>query len=101
MLSSMTAAPPTPFSDAVAAVLAGLRPGEVVTYGEVAAEAGYPSAARAVGTFLRDSEGFPWWRVVRADGRLASGKIVEQERLLAAEGVPVASGRVRRRPGGA
>ena len=34
---------------AVLAVLEGLAAGEVVTYGEVAAEAGFPGAARAVG----------------------------------------------------
>jgi methylated-DNA-protein-cysteine methyltransferase related protein len=86
----------TAFQKAVADVLRTLRPGEVVTYGEVAAEAGFPGAARAVGTFLRDSEGFCWWRVVRADGRLLAGKTAEQSRRLAAEGVMVSDGRVGR-----
>ena len=80
----------TPFQRAVADVVSGLRPGDVVTYGEVAAEAGHPGAARAVGTFLRDSEGLPWWRVVRADGRLVSGHERRQRRLLAADAVAVA-----------
>ena len=48
----------TPFETAVARVLKELRPGEVVTYGEVAAEAGFPSAHRAVGRFLRNNEGY-------------------------------------------
>ncbi|MGH8904478.1 MAG: MGMT family protein [Egibacteraceae bacterium] len=85
------------FQRAVGAVLARVRPGEVVTYGEVAAEAGFPGAARAVGTFLRDHGGYPWWRVVRADGQLASCHPDEQARRLAAEGVTLAEGRVRRR----
>ena len=34
-----------------------LGPGDVVTYGEVAAEAGYPGAARAVGRFLATHDG--------------------------------------------
>jgi methylated-DNA-protein-cysteine methyltransferase related protein len=82
------------FQQAVGTVLARLQPGEVVTYGEVAAEAGFPGAARAVGTFLRDHDGYPWWRVVRADGQLASGDPDEQSRRLAAEGVPVVGGQV-------
>lgn len=86
----------TPFQQAVAAVLLRLQPGEVVTYGEVAREARYPGAGRAVGTFLRDHDGYPWWRVVRSDGCLASTKPSEQANRLAAEGVTVGSGRVVR-----
>lgn len=84
------------FADRVVAVVSGTRPGEVVTYGEVAAEAGAPRAARAVGNVLAASEGLPWWRVVRADGRLASGKQEDQARRLRDEGVEVQAGRVVR-----
>jgi methylated-DNA-protein-cysteine methyltransferase-like protein len=84
-----------PFDTAVAAVLLALEPGDVVTYGEVAAEAGYPGAARAVGTFLGRSEGYPWWRVINRAGRLVPGHEVEHERRLRAEGVDVVNGRVR------
>ena len=74
----------------VAEVLLGLSPGEVVTYGEVAAQAGRPGAARAVGAFLARSDGdYPWWRVVTAAGRLVPGHEAEQARLLRAEGVRV------------
>lgn len=90
---------PSDFEIAVAAVLAGLGPGEVVAYGEIATEAGFPGRARAVGRLLASSDGvFPWWRVVNAAGRLAPGKEVEQGRRLAAEGVEVRDGRVRRTP---
>lgn len=88
----------TSFDDAVAAVLRGLGPGEVVTYGEVAAEAGFPGAARAVGRVLATSDGtFPWWRVVNAAGRLVPGHEADHARRLAAEGVAVdrERGRVR------
>lgn len=80
----------------MAEVLRGLAPGEVVTYGEVAAEAGHPGAHRAVGRFLRDHDGFAWWRVVTAGGRLVPGHEAEQTRRLEAEGVTVRDGRVRR-----
>ncbi|MFN0091674.1 MAG: MGMT family protein [Acidimicrobiales bacterium] len=85
-----------PFAEAVAAVLAALSPGEVVTYGEVAAEAGYPGRARAVGRHLARSGGaYAWWRVVTATGRLVPGHEEEQARRLAAEGVELRGGRVR------
>lgn len=76
-------------------VLHSLRPGEVVTYGEVAAEAGYPGAGRAVGRVLATGgDGLPWWRVVTAAGRLVPGHEAEHARRLAAEGVAVADGHV-------
>lgn len=99
------AARPVGFEDAVAAVLASLRPGEVVTYGEVAAEAGFPGAARAVGSLLaKGLPAAPWWRVVTSTGRLVPGHEAEHARRLAGEGVGVVGGRVpmrgsrRRRP---
>jgi methylated-DNA-protein-cysteine methyltransferase-like protein len=87
----------TAFEDAVAAVICGLAPGEVVTYGEVAAEAGRPGAARAVGAFLAHCDGeVPWWRVVTTTGRLVPGHEREHARRLKAEGVIVRQGRVAR-----
>jgi methylated-DNA-protein-cysteine methyltransferase-like protein len=88
-------APVTEFEEAVARVLAGLGEGDVVTYGEVAAEAGYPGAARAVGRFLATHEGQPWWRVVTGTGRLVPQHTEEHARRLRAEGVTVRDGRVR------
>lgn len=86
----------TEFVDRVVAVVEGLQPGEVVTYGEVALEAGRPGAARAVGNVMATAGGdLPWWRVVHADGRLAPGKEREQARRLRAEGVTVTNDRVR------
>lgn len=85
----------TDFERAVAAVLDGLEPGDLVTYGEVAAEAGFPGAARAVGGVLRRSNGqFPWWRVIAASGKLLSGHEVEQAKRLRSEGVDVRDGRI-------
>ncbi len=85
------------FTEAGIRVLEALGPGEVVAYGEVAAEAGYPGAARAVGNLLRTVPGLPWWRVVNAAGRLAPGNEKEQAERLRAEGVRVAKGRVNPR----
>ena len=78
-------------------VVEALQPGQVVSYGEVAAEAGAPGAARAVGNLLRRSAGLPWWRVVAASGRLIPGAETEQRERLEAEGVVFTrSGRVAR-----
>ena len=89
----------TEFADRVRAVVRALPKGDVVTYGEVAALAGKPGAARGVGAVLAGSgdEGLPWWRVVNASGRLVPGHEREHAKRLRAEGVDVdtAAGRVR------
>jgi methylated-DNA-protein-cysteine methyltransferase-like protein len=85
----------TRFEQAVVRVLQSLGPGEVVTYGEVAAEAGFPGRARAVGNILAASDDdLPWWRVVTSTGRLVPGHEDEHARRLRAEGVAVVDGRV-------
>lgn len=89
--------------DAVVAVLRALGPGEVVSYGDVAADAGHPRQSRLVGHLLAARSGdlgLPWWRVVNAVGRLVPGAEAEQAVLLRAEGVQVEGGRVRRAPAG-
>jgi len=81
-------APPPGFIEAVTSVINAIPRGEVMAYGEIALEAGYPGAARAVGTLLATSAGeLPWWRVVTASGRLVPGHQREHHRLLTAEGV--------------
>ncbi len=81
---------PTPFEARIVEVLDDLGPGELMTYGEVALEAGRPGAARAVGRFLAEHGGeVCWWRVVTASGRLVPGHEVDHARRLRAEGVTV------------
>jgi len=83
------------FRARVSAVVAALRPGEIATYGEIAEEAGYPGAARAVGRIIATSNGLPWWRVVTSTGRLVPGHERDHARRLRAEGIPVIRGRAR------
>ena len=65
-----------------------------MTYGEVAADAGSPGAARAVGHLLATRPAdLPWWRVVAANGRLVPGHEAEHARRLEAEGVRLRDGR--------
>jgi methylated-DNA-protein-cysteine methyltransferase-like protein len=84
----------SPFEEAVIRVLRSTQPGDVMAYGEVAAEAGFPGAARAVGTLLRRFDDLPWWRIVNASGRLVPGHVITQSDLLNNEGVKTRNGRV-------
>ena len=85
------------FEAAVTAAIEDLEKGDISTYGEIAAEAGYPGAARAVGNLLRASDGLAWWRVISANGRLVPGAEAEHAQRLRAEGVRVTKGRVSMR----
>lgn len=74
--------------------------GKVVSYGQVAAYAGIPRAAREVGWILNASENqvdLPWWRVVNNRGYLSirgsnSNDKELQKKLLQAEKVIVSDG---------
>lgn len=80
----------TEFQRRVIDVVQSLQPGEVVTYGEVAVQAGYElGASRGVGNILASHHGLPWWRVVASNGRLVPGHEEEHARRLRAEGVVV------------
>lgn len=79
----------TPFQQAVVAVVSTLGPGEVLTYAEVALEAGHPGSAQAVANTLRRVPDLPWWRVVPSTGRLYRTHSPVQAPLLRAEGVEV------------
>ena len=83
---------PDGFHGRCARALRKIRRGEVVTYGELAALAGYPGAARAAGTFCGRcslSPFVPTHRVVAADGIGSYGDlgVDYKRRLLALEGV--------------
>ncbi|HEU5151520.1 MAG TPA: GNAT family N-acetyltransferase [Iamia sp.] len=77
---------PTLFQRAVVTVVAGLRPGELMTYGEVAEEIGRPGAGQAVANVLRSAPDLPWWRVLPGDGRVYRSHAPAHVPLLVAEG---------------
>ena len=91
----------SPEHDAILRTIASIPRGRVASYGEIADRAGLPRRARLVGRVLRETPDgieLPWFRVLRADGRIAfppgSRGFREQVRQLAAEGVLVRNGRV-------
>ncbi len=87
------------FSTRVLSVVRRIPPGRVATYGDVAAMAGRPRAARAVGNIMRGCgrPDVPCHRVIAAGGRLGGygGNAFLKKSLLAAEGVTIAGARVR------
>lgn len=88
--------------DRFEAVIAAIPEGRVATYGQIAALAGLPGRARAVGqtlSALSEDSDLPWHRVINASGRISSrGRPpVEgfQRHLLLEEGIEFsASGRI-------
>jgi len=83
------------------AALAQIPAGYVMSYGELAQQAGLGRAARWVGRVLSqlpEDSRLPWHRVVRSDGRLGlnadSPSALKQCQRLRSEGVMVENGRV-------
>lgn len=77
--------------------------GKVASYGQIADLAGLPGRARLVGKALGLSPPdliLPWYRVIRSDRQLAfsagSPNALEQQQLLATEGVLVINNRVQK-----
>jgi methylated-DNA-protein-cysteine methyltransferase-like protein len=87
---------PTAFRDSVLKVVSLVPKGKLVSYGQVAAMAGRPRAARQVGWILHglpEGAKIPWQRVINAKGYIPSkGRVneaLEQMLLLRAEGIEV------------
>jgi O-6-methylguanine DNA methyltransferase len=89
----------TNFTSRVLAMVRRIPPGRVATYGDVAAFAGRPGAARAVGNIMRDCKvrDVPCHRVVAAQGALGGygGEPGLKRSLLQAEGITVRGKRIR------
>lgn len=60
------------FADKVRAVVRKIPKGKTMTYGVVAAKAGSPGAARAVGAVMKENYDptVPCHRVIRSDGKI-------------------------------
>ena len=91
--------PVKPFADRVFDAVRAIPSGRVATYGDVAAAAGRPGAARAVGTLMANAgpRRIPAHRVVAAGGALGGygGQEGEKAALLRAEGITVVGRRIR------
>jgi O-6-methylguanine DNA methyltransferase len=87
------------FAWRVLAIVRRIPPGRVATYGAIAALAGKPRAARAVGNVMRGCgrRDVPCHRVIAAGGRVGGygGQEALKRALLKAVGVVVSGSRVR------
>lgn len=87
------------FRQRVLAAVRRIPAGRVATYGDVAAAAGQPRAARAVGNIMKGCAvpGVPCHRVVAAGGQLGGygGNESLKRALLRAEGILVSGKRIR------
>jgi O-6-methylguanine DNA methyltransferase len=88
----------TAFTERVLKVIERIPAGRVATYGDIAALAGNPRAARAVGTIMRTAprQGLPCHRVVGSGGMLGGygGRTTMKAGLLRAEGVVIRGTRI-------
>ena len=87
------------FDKAIWDIVSSVKPGRVMSYGEVARAAGFPRHARMVSKAMSRSEtSLPWYRIVRSDRTLAfevgSEPYKKQKDLLAKEGVQIINGKV-------
>lgn len=86
---------PDPFLQRVIAVLRRIPKGRVATYGQIAALAGSPRAARQVVRVLHsssDAARLPWHRVINSKGQIALPRghgFEMQAAMLRDEGVEV------------
>jgi O-6-methylguanine DNA methyltransferase len=74
------------FSERVYAIVAKIPIGKVMTYKQVAAKAGSPHAARAVGNLMKNNYNpkIPCHRVVRSDGKIGDYNRGGSERKMVA-----------------
>lgn len=89
----------SPFTLKVIAAVKRIPRGKIATYGQIAALAGKPHAARGVAWILHacaESHGLPWQRVLNSKGGISFPKNTEgfreQARLLRAEGIELDRG---------
>ncbi len=87
------------FARRVLSAVRRIPPGRVSTYGDVAAAAGKPRAARAVGNIMAGctTRDVPCHRVIAAGGRLGGygGRLEMKRALLRAEGILVFGDKIR------
>lgn len=82
----------TDFRNRVRTIVSSIKKGSTMTYGQVAAAAGRPGAARAVGNIMahNNDKTVPCHRVIRSDGNIGGYNSINgpsKRDLLLEEGV--------------
>ncbi len=101
MASAPTAMAPATNKEAIYLALMSIPAGKVITYGQLAALAGLPGAARLAGTVLcglPENTELPWHRVINAQGKISlptdSAAYRKQQQRLQAEGVQMVNDKI-------
>ena len=82
------------FAQNVYTILSYLGEGKLITYGQLAKQAGFPHHSRHVGKILaklpKDSR-LPWFRVVNSQGKISliGEAFISQKTLLEKEGIEI------------
>jgi methylated-DNA-[protein]-cysteine S-methyltransferase len=86
------------FRESVLSVVRKIPLGSVLSYKQVAERAGYPNAARAVGSFMKKNTDpmIPCHRVIRSDGRVGAYNRGAKKKMaiLEGEGLRIQNGRL-------
>jgi alkylated DNA nucleotide flippase Atl1 len=77
------------FAGLVLDVVEHIPPGQVLTYGDIAALLGQGGPRQVGQVMSRWGSGVPWWRVLRADGRPPAGHEARALRHYADEATPM------------
>jgi methylated-DNA-protein-cysteine methyltransferase related protein len=95
---------PPPNKEAIYLALMSVPAGKVITYGQLAALAGLPGAARLVGTTLNglpENTELPCHRVINAQGKISiaegTASFIEQKYRLETEGVKFTNNKINLR----
>lgn len=101
MASTPTSTTSATNREAIYLALMSIPTGKVITYGQLAALAGLPGAARLAGTVLcglPETTELPWHRVINAQGKISlppdSATYKKQWQRLQAEGVEIKNGKI-------
>jgi len=82
------------FAQNIYTILSYLGEGKLITYGQLAKQAGFPHHSRHVGKILarlpKDSR-LPWFRVVNSQGKISliGEAFIRQKSLLEKEGIEI------------
>ena len=89
----------TEFTDTVIAIIKNIPKGKVMTYGQIAANAGNPWGSRQVSRILHsmsNTHELPWHRVINSKGEISlkgEGRMIQEE-MLKSEGIEFTNNKI-------
>ena len=89
----------TEFTEQVIKIIKSIPKGKVMSYGQIAANAGNPWGSRQVSRILHSmsrTHDLPWHRVINSKGEISlkgEGRMIQEE-LLKSEGVKLIKGKI-------